>query len=178
MMAQVQDFIYQDFIAIGGKISPGVCEIVGASSPRKWDERKGYGVSGATLVYTGRGLGKFTANFTMWDDDDLDEWEEFADMLGKEVTSRKGQSWAIAHPLVNLKPLSIMIVCVEDISQLTQMDDGGWKSSIKFIEYRAPKQIVSTPDKPTPDAPNPTASAQDKADLQIQALKAQIESLK
>lgn len=112
--------MYQDFIAIGGMTSPGVCEIEGAGIPSKWDERAGYGTDGATLVYTGRQISSFQAKFTLWNDDDLPTWNAFTKMLSQQVLSRAGKAWDIVHPL--LMQIGITKVVVEDISQLTQME--------------------------------------------------------
>jgi hypothetical protein len=172
------DYIYQDFIAIGGMTSPGYADVAGAGSPRKWDIRAGYAISGATVVYGGKDLSKFSVTIYMAEDDDLDDWFDFATMLGKETKSRAGQAFDIVHPFLITAPLNIKSVCVEDISQLTQDPTGLWKATIKFIEYRRPKIILAKPDSATPDVPAASPVATDKADLQTQALMAQINAAK
>jgi len=45
----------------------------GASNPRGWDVRQGYGTSGATVVYTGDGLAKFSIKVFLWEDEHFEQ---------------------------------------------------------------------------------------------------------
>lgn len=49
----------RDFIILGGRRSPGLAEIQGAATPRNFDQRRGHGVSGATLRFRGTALADF-----------------------------------------------------------------------------------------------------------------------
>lgn len=112
----------QDFIMLGGKQSPGTCAIHGASVNRGWDIRKGWGTSGAFVVYTGANLATFGVTFTLWENprtdaaaaalsafsgNQWDEWADFATVLtpeAKEIPA--AQLAANAAAAVSGKPIN------------------------------------------------------------------------
>lgn len=149
--------MYQDQIFLAGLPNPGVAEFVKpANAPRNWDVRQGYGYSGAFIVYTGDGLAKFSVKLTCWSPPDLfAEWTPFAALLKKPpkgLTPSQLSAFAlgISHPLLNMDPINVSSVVVEDLSQWVQDDDGEWTMTIDFLQFRAPAPALGKPDKTIP----------------------------
>jgi hypothetical protein len=141
-----------DYFTLNGTESPGLCEVVGAGSPRNWDERKGYGLSGSILVFTGNALAKFSIKIRIGYDgargrtiaEQWAEWETFRELVQKPPKGTRPKALEIYHPF--LEDLVIKSVVVEDRIQFTQVDNGVFETEIKFHEYRAPSPSTSTPD--------------------------------
>jgi hypothetical protein len=138
-----------DYILLAGKKSPGYAEIVGASSLRKWDEREGFGLSGAFCVFKGRGLAKFSVRVRLYTVEQWAEWHEWRPLVDKLPTKRAGTgkdsgTLDIWHPLLEL--LDIKAVAVEEVVQPEQTDSGEWTIEIKFIEFRRPKIALAKPE--------------------------------
>ncbi len=127
--------------------SPGVAKVRGAGSPRNWDIRQGYGVSGASLVFTGTGLAKFDVDIFMWEQEHWTLWQAFSALLTNPPPPPGviPVSLGIDHPALNQKPWLITKVVVEDISSLEPNDTGLWSTTIKFIQYRKPKPALLPP---------------------------------
>lgn len=148
----------QDYIVLAGKRSPGVAEVLGASSPREWAERGGYGVTGAFSVFKRRGLSHFSVKLTLATDQDWQDWAVWKPVVDKLPTKRGGTTPAsgylkIEHPI--LADLDIKAAGVEDVGAPEQTDNGVWTITIKFIEFRSPKVTLATPEgaKATPVDP-------------------------
>lgn len=126
------------------KASPGICEISGADSPRKWDELDGYGLSGARLRYRGLGVCHFSAMLSLYTEQDWSDWEAFEPLVKRAPLGKFARAMDIYHPL--LQRLDIKSVVVENEVGAVQSDDGVWTIEIKFIEFRKPKLALATPD--------------------------------
>lgn len=160
-------------VVVASRRSPGLAEVVGAGSPRDWDERKGYGISGAFLVYTGDGLAQFSVKVYLWEDEHFEEWESFKLVVDKPPRGVRPKALDIYHPA--LDDLGIRSVVVEDRSQLQPHDDTGmWFSEIKFKQFRAPVPMLSKPEGSTATLSEPTA--EDNFDRVQQALIEQIKN--
>jgi hypothetical protein len=171
-------FPQQDYVMLGGAKTPGRATIVGAGTPRSWDVRQGYGYSGAIVVYTGDGLAKFDIVVDLWEKEHFADWIRFAKIaLEKSPLGTKPKALDIQHPLINLPPLSITSVVVEDVTQFEQDEEGLWTCTIKCLQYRAPKPALGKPNAAIPNAAKPTPTAQDAADVEIQRLMKQFSSL-
>jgi len=142
-----------DHIILAGRKSPGLAEVTGGASPRKWDERGGYGLSGSTLVFKGIGLAKFTVKLKLYTEDDWAAWHTWKPLVDKPPLGSKAKAMDITHPLT--EQLGVAAVVVEEVSQPEQTDSGEWTITIKFIEYRKPKVALAKPDgaKATPADP-------------------------
>jgi hypothetical protein len=66
-----------DAIQIGADYSPGKCDVRNPSSPRKWDKRSGWGLTGATVVYIGDDLSEFSVDFYLWTQPQQSDWDGF-----------------------------------------------------------------------------------------------------
>lgn len=153
--------------------SPGIARIKGAGTPREWDVRKGYGYSGASLVFTGTGLAKFDVDIFIWEPEDWLLWEAFSFLLTNPPPPPgvMPTSLSIKHPLLNKKPWLITKVVVEDVSSWDVNETGLWSLTIKFIQYRKPAPALLPPLEGPPGtgvAPVPL-TAQQKINAQLDA---------
>lgn len=143
-----------DYIVLAGKKSPGIATIFGADRPRKYDEQNGYGLSGATLRFTGLGLSHFKVELMLYTTEDWDAWNVWKSVLDKPPTGRVPQSLSIRHPL--LDSVQISQVVVENDVAPEQVGDGVWKVEIKFSQFRkvriALAKIEGTKDTPVDPA--------------------------
>ncbi len=155
-----------DYVLLAGQKSPGIAEILGASSPRKWDERGGYALSGATLVYKGNGLAKFTLQLRLYSVEDWAAWDAWRPLVQRPPVGARARALEIVHPF--LEALEIRSVVVEDVLQPIQTGDGEWTIEVKFIEWRRPLVALSRPDG---------ARVTDAVEAEIFLNSAEIESL-
>lgn len=162
-----------DYIVLAKQRSPGLCDVSGASAPRQWDIRKGYGLSGATVVYTGDGLAQFTVRLFFWETSHFDEWERFRVLIAKPPEGEKPKAMDISHPY--LEELGIKSVVVDDELQWAQPEPGLFIKDIKFLQYRAPKPALGKPDGSQSKANEPTAETE--AERVIQSLTKQMKEL-
>lgn len=140
-----------DYLTLSGVKSPGICEILGASSPRTWDEQSGPGWSGGLLVYQGIKLCHFTALFHMYELDHWEQWRKFRPLVMRPPLGSKPTTHPIWHPL--LTEVGIHGAVVEDVRAPQQVADGEWVVDVAFIEWRFPKQ--GAPIKPEGAAAEP-----------------------
>lgn len=134
-----------DYILLAGQRSPGLAEVTGADSVRELQERKGYGLGGATVVYKGIKLINPKVVIRLTTQADWDAWHEFAPLLKRAPTGRRARAMDIWHPI--LEDQDVTSVLVESVSQpVRTKDDGEWSITIAFKEYRPPQRMISTPD--------------------------------
>jgi hypothetical protein len=152
-----------DYALVAGTRTPGLCEILGANSPRRWDVRRGTAFSGATVVYRGTDLAKPTMRLRLYTEQHWQDWHAFAPLVLRELPpdaadvaqrQRRGQSpppaqrrpraLDIWHPI--LEDLGIRSVVVEDVLQPVQTGDGEWTIDVKLIEYRVPVFALAQPE--------------------------------
>jgi hypothetical protein len=163
-----------DYILLGGKKSPGIAEVRGASSPRKWDEREGFGISGSFSVFKGRGLAHFSVILKLYTAQDWADWYAWKPVVDKLPTRRGGGgkdsgTLDIWHPL--LEALDIKAVGVAEVMQAEQTDNGEWSIEIKLLEFRHPKITLA---KPEGSAATPVDPVEEEW---IKPLTAQLERL-
>lgn len=158
----------QDFVFIDGKKTPGIAEVVGGNSPRKWDERQGYGLSGATLVFTGNQLSEFEIKLKLVTPQDWEDWLIFKSTVDRTPNGKRPLALTVVHPW--LQDLGIISAVVLDVSQPSQEDDGIWIVSIKMKQFRKVKLQLAKPDAAAPTQP------EDPVDKQIVALANQLQT--
>ena len=173
MFNPITDADLYDFITLSGQRSPGICDVSGASAPREWDIRKGYGLSGAIVVYTGDGLAKFTVRLLLWEPAQFDEWEAWRPLIRKPPRGVRPKAQDIFHPY--LEELGIGSAVVEDELQWTQPEAGLFVKDIKFIQFRAPLPALAKPEASQTKPNEPTA--QTEAEKMIADLAAQVKEL-
>lgn len=126
-----------NYALVGGRRTPGLCDIEGAGSPRQWDERRGYGVSGATLVYRGLRLASFALKLRLYSPEDWQGWHDFAPTVSRPPTGERAQALDIVHPI--LEEVGIRSAVVEDVLAPQQTGDGEWTVEIRMREFRRPE---------------------------------------
>lgn len=178
----VATFPSREYVMIGGDASPGKATVRGLNSPRGWDERKGYALSGATLVPTGDELSKFEILFELWDETQMALWNSYASKyFARSVKlvpgTLKPKALGIEHPALTAPPHHITEVVVLDVIGPETDDTGGVSWVVKFEEYRKPKPALSPPDASIPAAQKPTPTAEDAADREIQDKLATLKGL-
>lgn len=141
-----------DYIVLAGLRSPGIATIEGAETPRNFDERRGFGVSFASLRFRGVSLARFKVLLRLYTEKHWDDWHEWKSIVARpssESNPRRGPiqrltapPMEIEHPI--LSDLGITSVVVENVVQPTQTDDGEWTIEIRCIEYRAPVIALET----------------------------------
>lgn len=156
----------QDWVDFAGVVSPGLADIEGASSPRNWDERDSYAVTGSFLVYHGKKLSHFSVKCRLYTVQHWQDWYAFKPFI--EALPRRGvpaKAIDITHPL--LAQLNIHRCVVEDIIQPVQTDHGEWTVEIKLIEFRPPivSQAKAEGAKATPADPEDAILAANKDEI-------------
>lgn len=128
----------QDYVKIAGRRTPGLCEIVGASSPRNWEELGGSGWSGGILLYRGIKLSHFSIRLYLYDSrkpyDDWSDWLAFRPLVMKRPTIGKPNAYDCVHPFLN--DLGITALVIEDVRAPDQVDHGVWMIELMCIEFR------------------------------------------
>ena len=72
-----------DYVLLAGQRSPGIATVEGASSPRAWDQRRGYGLSGATVVFRGLRLAQFKVFVRLCTEADWQAWEAWRPLVAR-----------------------------------------------------------------------------------------------
>lgn len=142
-----------DYFTLAGLRSPGFAELTGATSPRKWEERGGYGLSGATVVFRGVGLCYFAFRIKLYTELDWEDWIGWKALVDRPPYGTRPKAHDIWHPF--LDHLGVSAAVVEEVSQPEQGESGEWVVSIKFIEFRRPVAALAKPvaAKATPTDP-------------------------
>jgi len=157
-----------DYVLIKGRKSPGLADVAGASNPENWDERRGYGFSGATIIYTGAGLANFSVTLRLYTEQDWADWNAWKELVAKPPTTRIPKALDIWHPL--LEDLGIKSVVVKERHQPEQTDDGVWSVKIDFKQSRRRKFTLVKPE-------GSEATSDDPVDKLIENLSAQVQEL-
>ena len=158
-----------DYFVLAGKPSPGLADIAGAGTPRKWEERAGYGITGSTLFYLGNGLAKFDATILLATTDDWDAWNEWKPIVKRAPDARYPKALDIWHPF--LEELEIKQVVVVDSYQPERVgDDGLWAVKIDFMQHKKRKLALV-------QAEGSQATPKDPVDQYIDDLTGQLEAL-
>lgn len=135
----------RDYAIVAGVRTPGLCDIVGASSPRKWEEIDGYGLSGARLKFKGIGLARFSMKLRLYTDQDWNDWDRFRVLMRKPPLGKRPLAKLIVHP--QLAEVGVTAFVVEELMAPERTDDSGeWTIEIKCIEFRLPTPALSKPD--------------------------------
>lgn len=168
-----------DAAVIGGiPIGPVgvIAEVVGGGDPRKIDEKAGYGQDGSAPVYVGRTLSKFTLKLTMWTSEAINYYvDTLLPAISPPPTAKNTNALDFFHAYVSNPPHNITSVLIEDIGQMVQTEPGVWVAEIKLMRFVKPKPAVG---KPSASKSSPKKkTAKDDADLEIEALTAQVKSL-
>lgn len=174
-------FPAQDYVTIGFDRSPGKVTVIHGSIPSDWDERKGYGLTGATLWPKGDSLGTFDLLFELWDEGDYGPYQTFYNKyFAPEVKlitpgSLSPAALTIFHPVLAQAGLQECVVTGRE--PFLKDEFGLWSQRISFKRYRKPKPAKTPPTAVIPAIATPLPTAQSKLELEAQALSAEFSSL-
>jgi len=132
-----------DYALILGKKTPGKLTIEGAGRVLKWDERAGYGYTGAWLFFKGAGLSHFTLKIDIWTPEQWNEWLEFKGIL-KPPNRARPRALDIWHPALELVDIKSIVVEEEPIAK--KSDTGLYTIDIKVSQFRRPKLDLVKPE--------------------------------
>lgn len=132
------------FALLGGVRTPGILTLSGSSgSPRKWDERGGYGFTGSTLVFTGKGLAAWDMLIELYEPEDIKQFNAFLStiLVVNRDTITKGLD--IIHPSVNAYGIKKCVI--GDIAFPKEREDGVTEVLIPCKQFRRPVFALSKP---------------------------------
>jgi hypothetical protein len=129
-----------DSIVLAGRQSPGIADVQGAGSPRRWDIRKGYALSGARAVFRGMDIARFRVRLRLYTKADWSAWHDWKAIVQRPPSGTRPQALDIWHPV--LEDCGIASAVVEDVSQLEGAESGEWTVTISFIEHRPPLPMI------------------------------------
>lgn len=133
-----------DVFVLAGRAAPGLAEVTGAGTPRGWDERKGLGLSGATLAQVGDGLPKFTVYVYLWESAHFTAWESWRSLVKRAPRGTRYLPQDCYYP--DLDELGINRAVVLDLKQRESVGDLGlYRYPIDMQEWRKPLPIYNVP---------------------------------
>lgn len=128
----------QNYVVFGGFTTPGVAVVVGGLRKDIYDKKKPSGSTGATVSFEGSELAPFTVEITLDSDEDFEEWEYFRQqVVDRPPGGDSPRPYACEHPV--LADLGVAQCVIEERTQLTDLGDGGWKVTLKCLQYRKPE---------------------------------------
>lgn len=132
-----------DRFVVSGRAAPGLVSfLTPAGTPRKWDVRSGPGLSGATIVFTGLDVAKFSTRHSLWLPEHFTAWESWEPLIAPPPQGQRAEIRVVYHPL--LAGVRIDKCGVEDALMLQPEGDGGWFVDVKWIGYRKPLPAIGT----------------------------------
>lgn len=174
-------FPAQDYVTIGFDRSPGKVTVIAGARPSDWDERKGYGLTGATLWPKGDSLGTFDLLFELWDETDFGPYTTFYNKyFAPEVKlitpgSFRPVALTIFHPV--LSQLGLQECVVTGREPFMKDEFGLWSQKISFKQYRKPKPAKTPPTATIPAISTPQPTAQSALEREALALSAEFSAL-
>lgn len=157
-----------DYVLVAGKRTPGLAEVLGADTPRRWDEREAYGLAGALVVYHGVKLSHFRIVLRLLTPQDWLDWHKFRPLVAKAPIGQRQRALDVQHPL--LDEVGIRSAVVENMHSPEQTGDGEWTITLDMIEYRTPKVALAKPDGAAATPVDPYDAIIDQQSKQIDDL--------
>jgi len=161
-----------NYVVVAGMRSPGRATLTGVKVPYKYDVQEGYGRSGATTTFRGRGIARFTLTIDLWLPEHFLAWAAFAKALEPPKAS-KPLVVEMRHPV--LAAADISAVAVESFGQPEKQSNGIWRVTIGLLEYRPPRDALV---KPRGAIPSPEKGApltpKTEADRALAAVRAEL----
>lgn len=157
-----------DVVIVGGKKSPGYCEVTGFQRGNEWDIKKGKGAVGATFTFVQKPPAKGKVKFYFWLQSQADEWVDYRKLLKYDPTKKSIQAIDIYYP--SLAEIDVNSVVTENIGATEHEGKGMYSITVEFIEY-FPVKAGSGVSSPTgsasgPKTTNPGKSSDPIADAQ------------
>lgn len=174
-----------DAIRVAGVWSPGLCVISKAGMIFTWDKRKGYGLGGAWLIFTGDDLAEFDITWTFWRQDQVDAWKAFQKTNFSKPPAQpqlngaflpnipRPKALGVYNPILN--ELGINQMVPKNIGQFRQIVIGKWEKTCSFYQFNPPKPLLGRPNQAVPDTKPKSPTADDAVQLEIRAKRQDIE---
>lgn len=160
-------------VVVNGLPSPGRATITGAAVPYKYDIKEGYGLSGATTVFHGRGVAKFTLTIDLWDRLHFLAWPLFKKLLEPPKPALP-LVVSMDHPI--LSDQGITKVAVESMGALERQSNGLWRCTIQLLEWRPPLPAIVKPRGAIPSvAKGKPIPPKTEADLALEKARVEFE---
>jgi hypothetical protein len=126
-----------DVVYIGGVASPGVVKVSGFKRPHEWDIKKGKGVYGSVITYTGHPPARGTLTFELWTDSQIEtEWPEFSALFQYDPTKAQVTGVGISYPSLN--QIGITSVVCENIGAIEHKGAQLYEVAVDLIEWFPP----------------------------------------
>jgi hypothetical protein len=147
-----------DYVIVNGDRSPGIATITGFADRRNYDERMGWGFTGATNIYKGAPLQRGKLVLQLLTPDDFSAYARWRRshlqrpspptqaQLDRGVARPRPIILDIVHPI--LDAMDIHRVLVEEVGQPEQDDNGGWTVEIALKEHHPPHRSAQRPTAP------------------------------
>lgn len=166
----------QDYITLGGMSSPGKATVTAGDFVAKYDVAEGYGQSGGSTIYHGDTIKHAEVTIELWLPEHFAQWEVFSRTILFKKPIR-GTAITVHHPV--LKAIQFIECQVEAVSAFQDDGTGLWSCSIKLLEFRRPKAMLSKALVAIPGVPKPKPPvAVDAAEVEIQQLSAELARVK
>jgi hypothetical protein len=163
-----------NLVVVNGVPSPGRATVIGAAVPYKYDIKEGYGLSGATTTYHGRGVAKFTLHIDIWAREHFLAWPLFKKLLEPPKPSLP-LVVEMQHPV--LSDQGISKVAVESMGALERQSNGLWRCTIQLLEWRPPVPALVKPRGAIPGvAKGKPIPPKTEADLALEKARVEFEA--
>lgn len=160
-----------DKIRLAGRLSPGTARITNCNSPRRWDERRGYALSGSRVIFRGIGLAHPIVTLTLLTNQDWVDWHNWKELVQRPPRLERARAIDIWHPI--LEDQGVRSIVVEDVGQANPVGDNGeYAIVIKMIEFRRPVRAVVSPEASEPRQLDPVEQRIQNLRNQVTALAA------
>jgi hypothetical protein len=162
-----------DSVFFLGLATPGIARVEGNSgSPRKWQERGGFGFSGCTVAFTGLGLAKFDVLIELYTKLDWELWAAFLPILAPPKPGPNARALAVFHPFLAMHGISECVVLDISIPRVDDMTVGH-----VVIYCQAFRKPVFALAKPIAAKQTPTDPIDAQIDSKVALVNAQREAL-
>lgn len=164
-----------DTLTVAGQAMPGLVDFPKpGDSPRTWDVRKGVGLSGATIVFTGLDVAKWTTRLTMWLPAHFALWKQVKGLVAPPPQGQRPSIIDVYHPC--LEEVGLRAAGVENRTMFMPIsEDGDWFIDIMWVGYRKPLPQIGTGSGAKATQYQQTAN--DAGSAQIAALMKQLAAL-
>lgn len=139
-------------VRITGLRSPGLAEVRKAATPRKWDKRLGYGLSGSFPIFRGRDLAEFEIVIRLTEDEDWEDWANWKSLVEVPPFGKFPKALDIWHPWTEAAKIRSCVVV--NVSQPEPDDYGTFTVTIPMLEWRKPVIELAKPEGSANQAPN------------------------
>lgn len=163
-------------IILASQVMPGKWTLTAAPKKFGWQIQKGFGLSGAFVFPIGDELvvPKFT--ISIWKSADYAVFRQVRKVLLKKPVFTLGgtltsKALGIDHP--ELKDLGVDAVVVGAVNPMINDGTGLWEGEVEFIQWRPPKLAPPRPSGKIPDVAQPSPTAKDAQDIELQRLQAE-----